>query len=237
MICNRYRPSPAPHRRGITIFELIAVLGVIGIVLTLVAGNYNTWGTAHAISNATTIVEQGLRQARTLATTRRAYVAFNYGTEVGLAPHATGFELISCTTGDEQINIESQLQSLARNSTGADLRADQANLEFTAIGSLQRLPGHVRLGYISEENLLIDRDTTPSDVLAPDSAITLFFRPDGSAMILGDATDQQTHTILLYTRAKFHRGNRHAAPLYRLVRLDLTTGIATQINPNENHKP
>ena len=85
------------RNKGFTLFELLAVLTVIGIGLAILAGAYGSWGTAHALTGATRVVEAGLQQARTLAVTRRAYVAFSYGSEVTNRTRiVTGFQAFLC---------------------------------------------------------------------------------------------------------------------------------------------
>ena len=214
---------------GYTLFELLAVLTVIGIGLSLILGSYNSWGTAHALTGATRTVEAGLQQARTLAMTQHAYVAFSYTNP----PNATlsgvaGFQSFFCNlTNDTYASVEAGLQATGFDSSRDDISDlnRSTGLDILAATPFQRLSGHVRLAHIPEKNL-----SDPLAIPPNFRKMTLFFRPDGSVFTTGTGIDDtHTHNIIIYTRERFHRGGNASAPRLRLIRIDLSTGLTTLI--------
>jgi len=211
--------SPLRPLRGrnnaFTLFELLAVLTVISIIMALVVGSYGSWGTAHALTGATRIVEAGLNQARTFAITRRAYVAFSYGSaETSQSRIVTGFQSLLWT--NDTVSAETLLHATPTSDW-------EARDGFTPATPLQRLTGHVRLAYVRESDM---QAASPPPIY---NDMTIFFRPDGS--VLSDPADKYAHHIVVYSLERFHRGNNTSEPLWRYLRIDLATGTVTIIKP------
>jgi prepilin-type N-terminal cleavage/methylation domain-containing protein len=220
------RQSPAKPRAGLTLFELLAVLTVIGIGLMLLVGAYGSWGTAHALSGATRTLEAGLAHARTLALTQGAYVAFSYGTtnppNTTLSA-TTGFQPFFCTNTVPPVS-EADLKTLVQNLDNttfipADGALFNSILVVEPAAPFQRLSRHVRLSRR-------ETSTGTSPVHTPS---VLIFRPDGSVMMDDSiTTDNHYHYIAVETTESFPVINStETAPLLRLVRIDLFSGLIT----------
>ena len=220
-------PNSRTSRRAFTLFELLAVLTVIGILLVVLVGAYGSWGTAHALTGATRVLEMGLAQARTLAMTQNAYVAFDYGSiETNNFKTVTGFQSFLCMPTNDTPSVETVLQqSLSGDATMAGLSEDTVSI--TPAAPFQRLSGHVRLAYIRETDI---KSGSPS----LHNNVTLFFRPDGSVWSWDDA---RAHYLCVYTQERFVTGRTTLdntdlpKPLTRLLRVDLATGLVTVIKP------
>lgn len=222
--------SSVGARAGYTLFELLAVLTVIAIGLSIIVGSYNSWGTAHALTGATRTVEAGLLQARILAMSQHAYVAFSYGStnshQATLA-FTTGFQPFFCT--NETTASESQLQELANVIANenertflypATLGSGDNPLVISPAAPFQRLPRHVRLS----------RWQTMQGTTTHHNPALLIFRPDGS--ILQDTinpADDPFHYIALETAESFSISQTDTAPLFRIFRIDPSTGLTTVI--------
>lgn len=205
--------SFAMPRHGFTLFELLAVLTIISIGLVVLVGAYGSWGTAHALTGATRVLEAGLAQARTMAITQNAYVAFDYGSVVtnGIKT-VTGFQIYLCTNENAEVAAELDSRS-SSDPTALDLR------EITPAAPYQRLSGHVRLKNVAEKQL--------GSGTSANSAI-FFFRPDGSVW---SWDDKRAHYLYVYTAERFSRTGNNSEPLMRLLRIDLATGLVTVIAP------
>jgi len=212
------------RNKGFTLFELLAVLTVIGIGLAILVGAYGSWGTAHALTGATRVVEAGLQQARTLAVTRHAYVAFSYGSTnrpAVVTSATTGFQSFICTNAVPPVD-EVVLRDLVQdvdNKIFVPLDGTKYNtLILEPATPFQRLSGHVRL---------LRRETHNTGEHTPS---LLIFRPDGSVMIDDGITpsDYPYHTIALHTAQSFpDPESATPAPLVRLLRIDPATGTVT----------
>ncbi len=210
-----------PPASGVTLLELLAVLTVISISLMIVVGAYGSWGTAHALSGATRILEAGLQQARSLAVSQNAYVAFDYGSYVtNDVQTMTYFQIFLCTNESEV--VAAVLQQAAAG-TALDLSDD--TFGATPAAPFQRLSGHVSLGSITETDM-----TSGSSRVV--EGTPLFFRPDGSAWSWDDV---RAHYLCVQTRERFAMratkldNTDDPKPLKRLLRIDLATGLVTVI--------
>ena len=205
---------------GYTLFELLAVLTVIAIGLSILSGAYNSWGTAHAFTGATRVVEAGLQQARALAMSQRAYVAFSYST----TNSPTEFRTFFCVPTNDTASVEFGLQQTSFNSLRDDITdIPDSILNISHATTPQRLSGHVRLAYLPESVIASGQIST-----AP--KVTLLFRPDGSVFTLGvTPVDTYAHHICVYTQDRFHRGNNDTAHINRLIRIEHSSGLTTVI--------
>jgi len=111
---------------GFTLFELLAVITIIGIVLAVTLGSFTGWGDASAVSGGAKVVEAVLNQAHDYAVARRVPVSFKYQTAVTNAlKKTTTFQLV------QEASIESATNL---NATASDSAAQ-------LLGSPSRLPG------------------------------------------------------------------------------------------------
>lgn len=81
---NSSFPTPnfsARTRAAFTLFELLAVITIIGIVLAVTLGSFTGWGDAQAVRGSVDVVEAALSQARDYAVARHLPVVFHYETD------------------------------------------------------------------------------------------------------------------------------------------------------------
>ena len=216
-------------RKGFTIFELLAVLTVIGITLAVTLGSYNSWAAIHALNSAARTLEAGLLHARTTAKAKNTYVMVVYQTTVSLTNHVksiSGYQSFVCTNDTDRSVVSDVLDEYSKMDGGGagditDPNSD-FNKQFTQI-ALQRLPGHVELGYIGEHGFTV----TAEGVISSEPGGILIFCPDGSAWSWNDPS---SHHILISSRKRFTRDNQ-AQPLQRILRVNLLTGMATTYRP------
>lgn len=215
-------------RLGFTLFEVLAVLTVIGIVLTLVIGNYGSWGTAHALEGAARTVEAGLQQARALAMAQRIYIAFNYGCETTSGMKTvTGFQPFFCTNNNDAAINEIDLNDLAHELDDAATFIPRDGVLFKGIviepaAPFQRLSGHVRLARLTGDPGASSLETTPVSIIV--------FRPDGSVIaddVVSLSSPDPYHYVILGTTESFSVSPTATEPLVRVFRIDSSTGLAT----------
>lgn len=145
-------------RAGFTLFELLAVITIIGIVLAVTVGAFQSWGDAHAVRGSAEVVEAALSQAHDYAVAQRVPVSFEYQTAV------------DGTNGVKKI---ARFQLLRETSVAA--ATNQTALVAASdlpqpFGTIQRLPGSVWL-----------LNTPVSDPTADEAADTIVFLPNGRA--------------------------------------------------------
>jgi len=202
------------NRQAFTLFELLAVLTIIGIGLVVVVGSYGSWGTAHALTGTTRVVEAGLQQARTIAMTQSKYVGFLY--ESSATNH---FQIYLCTNENAEVAATLGQQYSGQTMTESKIAALLQKLGQTPAAPDQRLTGHIRLAYLTE----------PTSTTTEETGI-LFFCPDGR--VFGNPAETSAHYIGVYTRSLFNQ-----QPLCRLIRVDLATGLVAVIQPEPKETP
>ena len=71
-------------RAGFTLFELLTVITIIGVVLAVTLGSYQGWGDAQAVRASSERIEAALANAHDIAVSRRVPVRFSYETAAGI---------------------------------------------------------------------------------------------------------------------------------------------------------
>jgi len=196
-------------RTAFTLFELLAVLTITGIIFMLILGSYNSWSTVQACNGTARILKAGMLQARTLAQARNRYVGFEFGTVVSNnIQQLSGFQIYLCT--NETGNTEQLLQGLQVQGTIEEQQNVAYQMGITLAAPYQRLSNHISLftaPVISAINLQKSEQGT-----------ILFFRPDGSVWS-GEKDNFHSHYAGVYTRKLFNE-----TPVVRILRIDLATG-------------
>jgi len=199
-------------KRGFTIFELLAVLMIIGVSLVVVLGSYTSWATIHALDGAARTLEAGVLQARTLAKAKNTYVMFSYVTSdpaTNVLRQVSSYDIRICNRGTNDI----------ANPLTPGYDFENAMAPFTS----QRLNRHVTL-------------VGGTDVSAMASWGGMFFTPDGNlAVMLEEGEPPAPHYIAVSTRKHFSisRSATYAEPLYRFIRVDYATGLPTVLRPGQ----
>ncbi len=125
-------------RAGFTLFELLAVITLIGIALAVTVGSFTGWGDVQAVRGSAEIVEAALMQACDYAASQRVPVRFEYQTYVtNKFKQITVFQLVR----EPSVAVATNYLSTA---SPPDLAANIVD-PSQRIGPLQRLPGHVWL--------------------------------------------------------------------------------------------
>jgi prepilin-type N-terminal cleavage/methylation domain-containing protein len=200
-------------RRAFTLFELLAVLTVSGVLFMVILGSYNPWAAVHACNGAARVLQAGVRQARTLATARNQYSAFDFNSyTTNRVQHVSDFRIYLCT--NDTGRTEHLLDAIgAAGALDAQHAAAHA-LGVTPAAPPQNLSGHIRLSSYTD------------DSSSEESGAVLFFRPDGS--VWNGVETARYHYIAIYSRQLFD-----GFPLARLLRIDLATG-AVELIREEN---
>ncbi len=125
-------------RSGFTLFELLAVLTIIGIVLAVTVGSFTGWGDVQAVRGSAEIVEAAIMQACDYAVSQRVPVRFEYQTYVtNTLKQITVFQLVR----EPSVAVATNYLITA---VPPDLAA-AIDDPSQRIGPLQRLPGHAWL--------------------------------------------------------------------------------------------
>jgi prepilin-type N-terminal cleavage/methylation domain-containing protein len=200
--------------RAFTLFELLAVLTVSGVLFMVILGSYNSWAAVHACNGTARVMKAGLHQAQTLARAKNRYTIFEFGTHAtNKLQNVSQFQIYICT--NTTADIEQLLNEVSTTST-----IEEQNTAFNAMGVApaappQPLSNHIRL------SSMIDNPTGPEEVNG-----ILFFRPDGS--VWSGYPDNHYYFVMISSRQLFDE-----LPLQRAVRIDLTTG-AVELLREEN---
>jgi prepilin-type N-terminal cleavage/methylation domain-containing protein len=116
---NTRRPTlnapPSTPGAGFTIFELLAVITIIGVVLAVTLGSFTGWSDAHAVRGSANVVEAALGQAHDYAVAHRVPVSFSYETDSSSTNgvrRTAAFQLATASDG-QPIGVE--LQRLSGN--------------------------------------------------------------------------------------------------------------------------
>ena len=201
------------NRRGFTIFELLAVLTIIGVTLAVTLGAYNSWATAHALNSATRIVEAGLLHARTTAKTMNSYVLFVCRSRVPDSSADTNLKQVS---EYYTITCTNDVDTLIGKLRGWD--ADVDTLLTQAFGTDSTL--------VPIAKQVLSRHVSVYDDV-------LVFCPDGG-LLQWEEAERAAYALYIRTRKNFvtQEAFGTSAPLYRLILIDAATGLAA-IQPRQ----
>ena len=192
-------------RSAFTLFELLAVLTITGIIFMVILGSYNSWSSIHACTGTTRILKAGMTQARTLAQAKNKYVGFEFSTSSSnRIQQLSGFQIYLCT--NETGNTEQLLKSLQSSGTIAQQQSIVNEMGISYAAPFHRLSTHIRL--VSS--------TSPLNLNNMEDGAILFFRPDGSVW---SGYESHSHYAVVYSRKLFNEN-----PMIRLLRIDLATG-------------
>jgi len=208
------------QRSAFTLFELLAVLTITGVIFMVILGSYNSWSSMHACTGTADVLKSGLLQARALAQAKNRYVGFEFSTVTSnRTQQVSGFQLYICT--NETGNTEQMLSSLQTSKTIAEQQSAVDAMGISLATPFQRLSNHIRL--VSSPS--------PLNLSNMDQGAILFFRPDGSVW---SGYDAHSHYAGIYTkRGAYSKSDqttfdeqdlRDKKILYRFLRIDLATG-------------
>ena len=194
------------RRAAFSLFELIAVMSITGIVFMVVLGSYNSWSSIHSCNGAARILKAGLVQARTLAQTKNRYVAFEFSTFTSnRLQQVSGYQIYICTNNTG--NTEQLLNTMLSSASLDDQQSAVNQMGISYAAPYQRLSSHIRLVSAAK----------PADLDNPDPGALLFFRPNGS--VWNGSADTHSHYAGIYSKQLFNQ-----LPLTRILRIDLATG-------------
>jgi len=199
------------NRRGFTIFELLAVLLIIGLALVVVLGSYTSWATVHALDGAVRTIEGGMLHARTIAKAKNTYVIFSYVTSdpsTNVLRQTSSYDIYLCPADTNGIV----------NPMATGYQFDTSIIPTTS----QRLNRHILLEGSRESLNTLQRY---GDIC---------FSPEGN-LVFEDGVLPSPHWIAVSTRKRFSvsHSERASEPLYRFIRVDYATGIPTVLKPGE----
>lgn len=146
-------------RAAFTLFELLAVITIIGIVLAVTLGSFQGWGDAHAVRGSAEMVTAALGEARDYAVAQRVPVSFEYQT---LVDDTNGVKKVAQYRLYREVSV-----SAATNVVALPAPSDLPQ----PVGTIQRLPGGV---------WLVNQPTGP--FTADDASDRIVFLPNGRAL-------------------------------------------------------
>jgi len=186
---------------------LLAVITIIGIVLSISLGSFTGWSDAQAVRGSADVVEAALAQARDYAVTHRVPVSFEYLTGIDAT---NGIK----KTSEYLLEQESSLAVATNQVRSTTAPAPQL------LGSTQRLPGNA---------WLVSQVPLPN---VTDSVSDRFvFLPNGKA-----CNPQTANNLCLYVVSRKMRDTPAYTPTV-IYRIDIDpangTASATKCNPND----
>lgn len=211
-VSGRHCQTQPEYLSGFSLFELLAVLAAIGIIMSIVVGSYSSWGTVHALKGAMRTLEAGLIHAHTIATTQQRYVVFSYS---DLSPAQTPLTGVACFQTFVYTNIIDE----SVNEIALKQKWLSDNIDFEPVTRMTRLP----------RSICFNEHGTSQDTGLSDYSYFIMFRPDGSLVPEYDASGNIniTRYINLETREKFAISRTDAAPLFRWLSIDPHTGFVS----------
>ncbi|MBQ9432002.1 MAG: type II secretion system protein [Kiritimatiellae bacterium] len=225
-------------RAGFSIFEIIAVMTIMGILTLALLGSFRYWGTAHALTGAVNIMSAAIDEAETIARENQQIVGFRYGNDLtNSVKSITSFQTFLCSPTNEVDSLEAVEEIIKQHSESADLYFDMVNddseIKVINISPKHLLPSDIRLVPVTLQSAGDDGENIVLKEKEYETA-TLFFRPDGSAFSLHD-DDKISHAIKIETRKHFAViGKTEVEPIYRLLRIDLASGTTSVTTPNHS---
>ncbi len=148
------------NRAAFTLFELLAAITIVGIVLAVTLGSFQGWGDAHAVRGSAERVAAALDEARDYAVARRMPVTFEYQT------------MIDDTNGVKKIaRFRLLVEPSVAAATNLVAQTADTDAQRQSLGPVQRLPGSV---------WLLNRPSEPQTV--DDASDTIVFLPNGRAL-------------------------------------------------------
>ena len=201
------------RRHGYSIFELLAVLTVIGMVLAITLGSFRYWNTIRAINGAEKVVVSGIREARTLAMSQGKYVCFSFGNiYTNNIKEQYAFRILVCT------NRSDVIESLG----SANYPPDELIRTSYPAAPMQRLNGEVAMHHMDNYDAELR-----SPVLTDETEPYFFFRPDGT--LLQFYTDDRTapYQIALLTKTTLRDKNGWRRSMFVHICIDPITGIVS----------
>jgi len=189
-------------RSAFTLFELLAAITIVGIVLAVTLGSFQGWGDAHAVRGSAERVAAALDEARDCAIARRMPVTFEYQT------------MIDDTNGIKKIAM---FRLIVEPSVSAATNLEAQTVETVAqrqpLGAVQRLPGGV---------WMLNRPTEPES--SDDASDTIVFLPNGRAL-----NPTPGRVPRLYVVSRKMRGTPRVPNIAYAVDVSPSDGAATAV--------
>ena len=205
--------SASQLKKGYSIFELLAVLTVIGMVLAITLGSFRYWNAIRAINGAEKVVVSGIRAARTLAMSQGKYVCFSFGniyTNNIKEQHA--FRILVCT------NRSDFIESLGKASYPPQ---ELIQMSYPA-SPMQRLNGEVAMCHMDNYDPALR-----SSVLTDETEPYFFFRPDGTLLQFYSTNQTDPYQIALLTKTTLRDKSGWSRSMFVHICIDPITGIVT----------